>query len=374
MFEDHLLKWGTQLVGATRLDACFKSMPRAEGIRHFPDGISGVTMWTGAECREMQKVLLPILVDTVDEGIVIAAHAIIDFSYLAHMAAMTNFDLEELNGALQTFHQHKSALITAGIMSQKSFDDIPKLHMLSHYAFSIRQLGTPDGYSTESPEHLHIEFAKEPWRKSNKKVLLPQMIKFVRRQHALEIHRTKLEEYYGLMVQTRVGKKPARNDEDWGDIEGGSDSNEGWEDVDDESAVDSGVTYPYPTIAIVQRPTRTRLRASWIANEYGATDLIPVLQRLMRSQLGADQATAHQLALPNSDSIDLFKVWHRFRLFHRRLPFAPREARKRDVVRARPPEHEEGSGDLLQPGIFDTVLLLDSLDKFGIHRKSILVC
>jgi hypothetical protein len=163
MFEDHLLKWGTQLVGVTWMDARFKSMPRAEGIRHFSEGISGVTMWTGAECREMQKVLLPILVDTVDEGIVTAARAIIDFSYLAHMAAMTDSDLEELIGALQTFHRYKSALITTGIMSQKNFDDIPKLHMLSHYAFSIRQLGTPDGYSTESPEHLHIAFAKEPW-------------------------------------------------------------------------------------------------------------------------------------------------------------------------------------------------------------------
>jgi hypothetical protein len=179
MFEDHVLKWATQLLGPTRMDSHFKSMPRAEGIHHFPEGISGVMMWTGSECREMQKVLLPIVIDAVDEGVVTATRAIIDFSYLAHMAAMTGSDLEELDGALQTFHQYKSALITTGIMSQKSFDDIPKLHMLSHYTFSIRQLSTPDGYSTESPEHLHIEFAKEPWQKSNKKVPLPQMIKFV---------------------------------------------------------------------------------------------------------------------------------------------------------------------------------------------------
>jgi hypothetical protein len=149
IFKDHLLKWGTQLVGVTRMDAHFKSMPRAEGIRHFPEGISRVTMWTGAECREMQKVLLPILVDTVDEGIITAVRAIIDFSYLAHMAAMTDSDLEELISALQTFHRYKSALITAGIMSHKNFNDIPKLHMLSHYAFSICQLGMPDGYSTK---------------------------------------------------------------------------------------------------------------------------------------------------------------------------------------------------------------------------------
>jgi hypothetical protein len=185
MFEDHVLKWATQLLGPTHMDSHFKSMPRAEGIHHFPEGISGIMMWMGSECREMQKVLLPIVIDAVDAGVVTVTHVIIDFSYLAHMAAMTGSDLEELDGALQTFHQYKSALITTGIMLQKSFNDIPKLHMLSHYTFSIHQLGTLDGYSTESPKHLHIEFAKEPWQKSNKKVPLPQMIKFVQHQHTL---------------------------------------------------------------------------------------------------------------------------------------------------------------------------------------------
>jgi hypothetical protein len=140
--------------------------------------------------------------------------------------------------------------------------------------------------------------------------------------------------------------------------------------VNDKPAADLGVTYPYPVIAIAQRPMRTRLRGSQMVDEYGATDLIPALQQMMRSRLGVDRATVHQLASPNSDRIDLFKVWHRLRLFHCRLPFAPREPCKCDVVCTRPPEQEDGSGDILQPGIFNTVLLLDSLDQFGIHRES----
>jgi hypothetical protein len=127
------------------------------------------------------------------------------------------------------------------------------------------------------------------------------------------------------LAQTRSSRRPPKDGRESASIEGDSDNEEAWEDVNDEPAADLGVAYPYPVSAIAQRPTRTRLRGSQMVDEYGATDLIPALQRMMRSRLGVDRATVHQLASPNSDRIDLFKVWHRLRLFHRRLPFAPRE-------------------------------------------------
>jgi hypothetical protein len=37
-----------------------------------------------------------------------------------------------------------------------------------HYVTCIRALGLADGYNTESPERLHIDFAKEAYRASNK--------------------------------------------------------------------------------------------------------------------------------------------------------------------------------------------------------------
>ncbi|KAB5589025.1 hypothetical protein CTheo_7537 [Ceratobasidium theobromae] len=48
-----------------------------------------------------------------------------------------------------------------------------------HYSESIRAMGTPDGFNSEAPEHLHIEYAKRGWHASNKVEPLPQMIKFI---------------------------------------------------------------------------------------------------------------------------------------------------------------------------------------------------
>jgi hypothetical protein len=75
------------------------------------------------------------------------------------------------------------------------------------------------------------------------------------------------------------------------------------------------------------------------------------------------------VTLQSLDDYDfLFDIWHRFRLFHRRLPFATLEARKRNVVRARPPQCDN-QGDIIRPGTFDTVLFLHSPEEFGIHRE-----
>src|SRR5882762_9685901 len=59
----------------------------------------------------------------------------------------------------------------------KSSDDfnIPKLHLMHHYIDSIISRGSVDEFSTESPKHLHINFAKNAYRATNKRNYLKQM-------------------------------------------------------------------------------------------------------------------------------------------------------------------------------------------------------
>ncbi|KIK82283.1 hypothetical protein PAXRUDRAFT_154070, partial [Paxillus rubicundulus Ve08.2h10] len=47
--------------------------------------------------------------------------------------------------------------------------NIPKIHQLSHYVQSIRLYGSPDGFNTELPERLHIDFAKDAYHSNNKR-------------------------------------------------------------------------------------------------------------------------------------------------------------------------------------------------------------
>ena len=66
---------------------------------------------------------------------------------------------------------------------------------MQHYISSIISHGSADGYSTESPEQLHIDFAKLAYRASNKKGYIKQMTKWLTRQEACHrfaayLHRT----------------------------------------------------------------------------------------------------------------------------------------------------------------------------------------
>ncbi|KAG9080472.1 hypothetical protein FRC06_006535, partial [Ceratobasidium sp. 370] len=187
MVKTHLVRWIRELVGKRGMDQSFMAMPKAEGMRHFGTGISKLKgQWTGRESREVAKQLLPIVAGqwstNLDPDLAGLARAILEFSYRAHASRMTDEDIGRLEKALEEIHHFKNVITWTGLFQDDSrFDDIPKLHMLSHYAECIREMGTPDNYGTEAPEHLHIECAKRGWRASNKVRPTPQMVKFIQR-------------------------------------------------------------------------------------------------------------------------------------------------------------------------------------------------
>lgn len=90
--------------------------------------------------------------------------------------------LAVLQAALDTFHENIDIFVREGI--QDHFN-IPKIHQMIHYVAAIKSRGSADGYNSESPERLHIDFAKDAYRASNKREYVGQMTVWLGRQEAV---------------------------------------------------------------------------------------------------------------------------------------------------------------------------------------------
>jgi hypothetical protein len=138
----------------------------------------------------MQRVIITVLAGIVDSKVLAAIRGALDFIYYAQYQCHTDKTLARMQDALNTLHSNKDAFVDLDI--RKHFN-IPKLHSMQHYISSIRSLGSADGFNTESPERLHIDYAKQAYRASNRVDYYPQMTKWLQRQEALHQHHAYLE-------------------------------------------------------------------------------------------------------------------------------------------------------------------------------------
>ncbi|KAF8593929.1 hypothetical protein BDV93DRAFT_424315, partial [Ceratobasidium sp. AG-I] len=209
--------WVEDLLGTKEFNRRFKTMPQAQDLRHFKKGVTAVKVWAGRESRAMMRQFLPVVIDAkAPPEFVRMIRALMDFSHLAHSPQLTDTELTEMKRALAAFHKAKRVLIDLDMVTgSESFDRMAKLHMVGHYVKDIHEYGTPDGYSTETPEHLHIIYVKVPWRMSNRRNPMPQIIKYVQRIEAVQIQRTFIDEYYGESPGADIEEKQLyANDED----------------------------------------------------------------------------------------------------------------------------------------------------------------
>lgn len=192
MFQVHLLSWMKKMMTAEEIDKRFKAITSYPGLRHFKNGVSHISQMSGKEQKELQKVLMIVIAGhtRLPKKAIIAASGLLNFIYLARYPVHNNHTLKLMEDALRTFHANKKVFLDHKVCLD--FDGIPKLHSLMHYTDSIRSKGTADGYSTESPERLHIDFAKKGYRASNKNDFLRQMVRWLVRQEAMNYQRAYL--------------------------------------------------------------------------------------------------------------------------------------------------------------------------------------
>lgn len=332
IFKDHLVSWISELVSPKELDDRFRAMPTHPNLRHFKNGISSVSQWTGREHKEMQKVLVAILVDAVDPRVIRAASSILDFIYFASFHSHTARTLQALEAALDNFHAHKEVFIELGARKQAHFN-IPKIHALKHYLKLIRMLGSADGYSTEAPERLHIDYAKNGYRASNKRDYTIQMVRWLRRQESVDAFTA----YIDWIEETPHDKVAA--------------------DPPGKVIIQSSPTGSTPLaisrIAVRSRPDLQRVEASKIIHDHNASQFLPAVQLFLRAR--GSPITPQPF--------DTFRMFPRIAIQLPQIAETGSDACA-DVVRAMPPVPRKGRRPP-EPGHFDCALIRTSEENIA---------
>jgi hypothetical protein len=143
----------------------------------------------------MQKVFIGVMAGLVPEDVLPAIIAVIDFIYYARLPSHTSSTLDLLDDALQRFHAHKDVFIKYQI---RTHFNINKIHSMTHYFHAIWELGAADGYNTETPERLHIEFAKRAYKATNRIGFFDQMTTYLRRREQV----AKFDAYLHTVIPT----------------------------------------------------------------------------------------------------------------------------------------------------------------------------
>ncbi|KAI0674506.1 hypothetical protein C8Q78DRAFT_1067505 [Trametes maxima] len=272
--KDHLPVWCQKIVGKEALDECFAALSKAHGLRHFRHGISKISQWTGSEAKEVEKVLLGLLVGRVSSQALKAIRGLLDFVYYA----------------------------------QQHFD-IPKLHSLVHYIEAIRRLGCLDGVNTESSERLHIDYAKKAYRSSSRKDYISQMALWLQRQEAVVRQDAYLGWIGGELQRELERDKTAfleadnldlhdlgQHEDDAGDT---PEDRDGFALPDEVKAlrelVNSNVSRAY---SIPLTPSARRVNLDSLIAHYGAIAFLDEINEYLRDNYPtATQLTAHSIQL-----------------------------------------------------------------------------
>ncbi|KAJ7215521.1 hypothetical protein GGX14DRAFT_608507, partial [Mycena pura] len=193
VFKDHVVSWAitslseSEKANEAEIDRRFQAMPQHPDLRHFKNGISLVSQWTGKEYKNMAKVFLGILNGATEPRVIEAVRGILDFicyaRFEAHTDGSSDASLALLHAAWQRFHDNKDIFVDLDI--RQDFN-IPKIHSMQHYVEAIRALGCLSGYNTEISERLHIDCAKLGYRASNRRNYVAQMARWLTRRESID--------------------------------------------------------------------------------------------------------------------------------------------------------------------------------------------
>jgi hypothetical protein len=335
LFHSHLVDWCTTLIGKDKLDARFKAIPGHPGLRHFKHGISGISQWTGKDHKAMQKVFLGVIAGAVDRKVVGIARNVLDFIYYAQLQSHSTQSLAALERSLTDFHAAKSILIDLNIRDQFN---IPKLHAVSHYLDSIYSLGSLDAYNTEASERLHIDYAKDAYRASNRRDYIVQMTRWLERREAIHMHSgfiTWCERNTSVHVDQDAG-----------------------ETLEDDTEYDrrrkpSTVTNSSDSYFIAKKSPYPGLHPGGIERLYNITGFIPALTSFITTHCGQSQ-----ISLTARDHFDCFKQVNIVLPAQPWVTSSPQLTKT--IVRATPSRPSNNPRrPAMQPGLFDAAFVLE---------------
>ncbi|KAH9836222.1 uncharacterized protein C8Q71DRAFT_868567, partial [Rhodofomes roseus] len=332
----HVLAWITNIVGKDEVDARVKRLPPNHSIHNFHKGITGLSRVTGAEHKQISRFILGLLIDLPlprgdSSELIDATKALLDFLYMSQYSVHSDTTLQALEGSLAEFHAKKDVFIRLGARSNFL---IPKLHMLTHYVRAIRYYGTTDNYNTESTERLHIDFAKEAYRATNRKDEFPQMTKWLERREKVLQH----ADYVGWrLLRAESGR-------------------------DDLIASRQGVRWRPPDLActlnhlMTKHPSRKAVPITELVapDGYDATHLMPALARFLieHNNPGISRNEVEAQAAYVRFPFATLPVFHKAKF--RNLEYHGKETL--DSIHARP-RKLGGNSDILIPSRFDTALV-----------------
>ncbi|KAJ7795018.1 hypothetical protein B0H14DRAFT_3555990 [Mycena olivaceomarginata] len=184
----HVVAWIKEAFGPEEIDARCRRLPPNHNTRLFLKGITTLSRISGTEHSQICRILLGLIVDLrLPDGQSTArlVRAALDFLYQAQYPMHSTETIQELGDDLQRFHDNKSIFIDLGI--RENFN-IPKFHNISHYPMFIKLVGTLDNCNTEHTERLHIDFAKDAYRATNRKDEYLQMTLWLERKEKILRH------------------------------------------------------------------------------------------------------------------------------------------------------------------------------------------
>jgi hypothetical protein len=342
-------------MGEREIDNRFKAMNGYPGLRRFKKGITSVTQWTGTEHKEMEKILLGITIGGIPNRMIPVVRSLLDFIYLSQLQYHTSTTISSLENCLKTFHDNKNVIIELGI---RDHFNIPKLHSLLHYVDCIRSLGSADGYNSESPERLHIDFAKDAYRASNKRDYVEQMALWLQRHEAMW-----LRESFLMWVEKRLESLIERSDVNTLDDPAYYEEDE-VEPMIDVTQRDINITHSQDnggprdnlnlTYSLAKSPPHHNLTVDKLAEKFGTTNFLPALTIFLRHNLPGTTVTP-----TFHDRFDAYKQIVISLPCNRYLG----DRNIMDRVRTSPSVPASGRA-LARPRHFDTALIIEDLDLY----------
>ncbi|KAF8129620.1 hypothetical protein EV363DRAFT_1399916 [Boletus edulis] len=172
-FWDHDVQWCIHGLRKAEINFQFSIILCNTGLRQIPTGITDLKQVCGQTKRDVQQYLVVVIAGAMNLNVVVAIRALLEFRYMFQAPALTTACCNKVEAALQEFHRHKKAIIKSGLRWGPTTGAvlehwrIPKLELFQSVAPSIKEVGSPLQWSTDTTEHAHIEVVKDPASMTN---------------------------------------------------------------------------------------------------------------------------------------------------------------------------------------------------------------